>query len=94
MSKSGTERSVVDRAPDLEQQIGAVSRPSHLLRLVHTAVDQEIRCAFGDRRPDLLTGLEPFRLFNKQRSLASECLSENIMSGRAQVLDGFLASQC
>jgi hypothetical protein len=94
MTEPSAEHAIVDCAADLEQQIGAISRPSHLLRLVHTAVDQEIRCAFGDRRPDLLTGLEPFRLFNKQRSLASECLSENIMSGRAQVLDGFLASQC
>jgi hypothetical protein len=36
MAKPGTERSVVDRAPNLEQQIGAFSRPSHLL-LVWTA---------------------------------------------------------
>jgi hypothetical protein len=27
----GSERAVVDRATDLEQQIGAISRPSHLL---------------------------------------------------------------
>jgi hypothetical protein len=77
MTEPSAEHAIVDCAADLEQQIGAISRPSHLLRLVHTAVDQEIRCAFGDRRPDLLTGLESFRLFNKQRSLASECLSEN-----------------
>jgi DDE domain len=46
--ESGAECAVVDRATNLEQQIGSISRPSHLLRLVHASTDQEIRCAFGD----------------------------------------------
>src|SRR3954470_17065536 len=62
MPKPNTERAVVDRAPNLEQQIGTSSRPSHLLGLVHAPVDQEIRAWFemrhfwvtrasGSRRP-------------------------------------------
>ena len=35
MPKPSTERSVVDSATNLEQQIGAFSRPSHLPGLVH-----------------------------------------------------------
>jgi hypothetical protein len=57
--QSRPKRTVVDCTTDLEQQIGAISRPSHLLALVHAPVDQEIRCAFGDRRPDPLTGSDP-----------------------------------
>jgi hypothetical protein len=52
--QSRPKRTVVDCATDLEQQIGAISRPSQLLALIHAPVDQEIRCAFGDRRPDPL----------------------------------------
>ena len=56
MPKPGTERAVVDCALDLEQQFGAIARPSHLLRLVHASVHQEIRRAFGDRRSDPFSG--------------------------------------
>jgi hypothetical protein len=42
---SDTERAVIDRATNLEQQIGAISRPPHLLGFVHPPVDQEICCA-------------------------------------------------
>jgi hypothetical protein len=52
MPKPGTERAVVDCATDLEQQINATPRPSHLLGLVHTPVDQEVRYALGDRGSD------------------------------------------
>ena len=48
MPKPGTERTVVDRATNLQQRISAISRPSHLLGLVHAPVDQEVRCALGD----------------------------------------------
>ena len=42
MPKSGAERAIVDGAADLEQQISATSRPSHLLGLAHAPVDQEV----------------------------------------------------
>ena len=38
--KPGTDRAVVDCATDLEQQIGAPSRPSHLLGFVRTPVKE------------------------------------------------------
>jgi hypothetical protein len=56
VSKPGAKRAVVACAADLEHQIGAISRPPHLLRLVHASVDQEVRCAPGDRRSDSQTG--------------------------------------
>jgi hypothetical protein len=56
MPKPGTKRAVVDCAADLQKQIGAVARPSHLLRLVHASVHQEVRRAFGDRRSDSFSG--------------------------------------
>src|SRR5271168_466180 len=39
---------VVHRAADLKKQIGASPRPSHLLRFIHSPVDQEIRGTFGN----------------------------------------------
>src|SRR4051812_39441213 len=50
----------------------ARSRPSHLLRLVHTTVDQEIRCAFDNRRPDPLSGPESFGIVDQPCGLTSE----------------------
>src|ERR1700749_4905538 len=72
MPKPGTERSVVDGAADLEQQISAPSRPSHLLGFVHAPVDQEIRCALGDRRSDGQTGTVTFGIVDQPRGLALE----------------------
>jgi hypothetical protein len=47
-----TERSakhaVVDRAADLKKQIGASPRPAHLLRFIHSPVDQEVRSPFSN----------------------------------------------
>src|SRR5208337_2197713 len=70
MPKPGTERAVVDCATNLEQQIGAISRPSHLLGLVHAPVDQEVRCALGDRRSDAQTGTVPFGVVDQPCGLA------------------------
>src|SRR5271166_1967417 len=72
MPKPGTERAVVDCATNLEQQIGAISRPSHLLGLVHAPVDQEVRCALGDRRSDAQTGPEAFCIVHQPCGLALE----------------------
>ncbi len=37
---------------NLEQEIGAPPGPSHLLRLVHSPIDQKVRRTFGDPRSD------------------------------------------
>jgi hypothetical protein len=71
-SKPGTECAVVDCATDLEQQIGAPSRPSHLLRFFHAPVDQEVRCALSDRRSDAQAGTESFGIVYQPCRLASE----------------------
>ena len=47
-TEPGAEHAVVDRAADLKKQIGASPRPSHLLRFIHSPVDQEIRGTFGN----------------------------------------------
>src|SRR5271167_738915 len=47
-TEPGAEHAVVDRATDLKKQIGASPRPSHLLRFIHSPVDQEIRGTFGN----------------------------------------------
>ena len=46
-----TECAVVDRTVNLEQKIRTSSRPSHLLRVVHSPVDEEVRSPFGNRVP-------------------------------------------
>ncbi len=79
MPKPGNERAVADRATNLGQQIGALSRPSHLLGFVHPPVDQEVRCAFGNRRSDPLTSPESFAIVDQPRTLASEYPSDNIV---------------
>ena len=50
--KPGAKCAVVDCVTDLEQQMDAPSRLSHLLRFFHARVDQEVRSIFGDRRSD------------------------------------------
>lgn len=51
-----TECAVVGRTANLEQKIGASSRPSHLLRLVHASIDEEVRGPFGHRGSDTQAG--------------------------------------
>jgi hypothetical protein len=72
MPKLGAERAILDCAADLEQHIGAIARPSHLLRLVHASVHQKVRRTFGDRRSDPFTGTVPFGTVGQPCGLASE----------------------
>ena len=51
---AGSERAVEDGP--LEQEVGAVPRPAHLLGVVHAAVDQEVGGAFGQRGADAEPG--------------------------------------
>src|SRR6185312_4319647 len=50
------EHAVVDRTANLEQKIGAFSRPSHLLRFVHSSIDKEVCGRFGHRSSDTQAG--------------------------------------
>src|SRR4051794_38199531 len=78
MPNPGAERAIIDCATNLEQQIGAFSRPSHLLGLVHAPVDQEVRCAFSDRRSDAQTGPVPFGVVDQPCGLASEVFIDRV----------------
>ena len=49
LSVAGTKRAIVDRAANLEQEIGPSSRPAHLLGFIHSPVHQEIGRPLGDR---------------------------------------------
>ena len=42
LSVAGTKRAIVNRAANLEQEIGPLSPLAHLLRFIHSAVHQEI----------------------------------------------------
>jgi hypothetical protein len=48
LPEAGTEATVADGAADLQQEISTPPAPTHLLRLVHPAVHQEIRRPLGD----------------------------------------------
>jgi hypothetical protein len=50
--EAGMEIAVGGGAADLEQELGAATGPSHLLRLVHARIDQEVGGAFRDRGAD------------------------------------------
>jgi hypothetical protein len=49
LCKTGAESVIIDGATNLKQQIGAASRPAHLLGFIHLAVHQEIGRSFGER---------------------------------------------
>src|SRR5271166_5847358 len=72
VAESRAERAVVDRTPNLQQQVGASSRPSHLLRLVHPPVDQEVGGAFSHRRSDAQACTVSFGIIDEPSALATE----------------------
>jgi hypothetical protein len=72
LSTVRTERTVIDRAPNLKQQVGAAPRPSHLLTFVHPAVHQEIGCPFGDRGTNSQPGTVAFGVIHQPRTLAGQ----------------------
>ena len=67
-----TERAVVDRTANLEQKIGASSRPSHLLRFVHSSIDKEVRSPFGHRSSDTQAGAISLGVIDEPVALAAE----------------------
>jgi hypothetical protein len=48
------------------------SRPSHLLGLVHTTIDREVRCALRNRSPDAQTGTISFGVIDESAALVAE----------------------
>src|SRR4051795_8038120 len=70
LPEAGAERAVVDGAADLEQPVGAMPWPAHLLRLVHPAVHQEVGRALGQRRADPQPGRVPLAVVDQPVALA------------------------
>src|ERR1700761_5570280 len=72
LTEAGTKRPVVNCAADLQHQVGASPRPTHLLRLVHPTIDQEIRRAFRHCCPDAHAGAVSSGVVDKPGALAAE----------------------
>ena len=56
VAQSRAERSIVDRAANLKQEIGTSSGPAHVLRLVHSPIDEKVCGSFCNRSSDTQTG--------------------------------------
>ena len=72
LTQAGTKRPVINCAADLQHQVGASPRPAHLLRLVHPAIDQEIRRAFRHCSPDTHAGAVSSGVVDQPGALAAE----------------------
>lgn len=72
LTESWAKGAIVDRTPNLEQQVGASSRPSHLLRLVHPPIDQEVGRPFDHRSSDRQACTVLFGVIDEPRALATE----------------------
>ena len=72
LAEAGTELAVEAGATDVEQEIGAAAGPSHLLRFVHAAVDQEVGGAFGEQCADPQTGTMAFGIVDQPSALAGQ----------------------
>ena len=81
LSVAGTKRAIVDRAANLEQEIGSLSRLAHLLRFIHSAVYQEIGRPFGDRSPNPQPGTVAFGVLDHPVALASEIAIQPVQGG-------------
>jgi hypothetical protein len=68
--EAGTELAVEDGAADLGQEIGAAAGPLHLLRFVHTPVDQEVGGCFGQCGADAETGTMTLGVVDQPGALA------------------------
>ena len=81
LSEAGAERAVVDGAADLTQQVGAASRPAHLLRFVHPAVHQDVGRTLGQRRADPQSSPVPLGVVDQPVGLAGETVIQRPQCG-------------
>src|ERR1700753_2353078 len=80
-SVAGTERAIVDGTTDLQQEVGPASRPAHLLRFVHPAVDQEIGRPFGDRGANPQAGTVALSVVDRPVALAGQIAVARVQGG-------------
>ncbi len=66
------EHSVVHCTADLEQEIGTLSWPVHLLGLVHAPIDEKVCRPLGDGSSDAQAGTVPLCVIGKPAALASQ----------------------
>jgi hypothetical protein len=66
---------------NLEQQIGATSRPSHLLGLIHPPVHQEIGGPFGDRGADPQASTVPLGVIDQPVALPDQIAVQRLQGG-------------
>src|SRR5271165_6044240 len=81
LSVAGTKRAIVDRAANLEQEIGPSSRPAHLLGFIHSAVHQKIGCPLGDRGPNPQPGTTALGIIDHPVALAGEIAIQRVQGG-------------
>jgi hypothetical protein len=81
LSGARAENTIIDRATNLEQQVGAASRPSHLLTFVHPAIDQEIGRSFGDRGSNSQSGTVPLGVIDQPVALAGQITIKRVQGG-------------
>jgi hypothetical protein len=72
LSEVRTEGAIIDSATNLKEQVGAASRPPHLLTFVHPAVHQEVGRPFGDRGPYSQPGSVPLGVIDQPVALANQ----------------------
>src|ERR1700693_831144 len=72
VAQSRAERSVVDRAANLKQEISTSSGPAHLLRFVHSPIDEKVCSSFCNRSSYTQTGTVSLGVVGEPNTLASE----------------------
>jgi hypothetical protein len=72
LSAIRTEGAIIDGATNLKQQIGAASRPAHLLGFIHSAVHQEVGRPVGERSADAQARAMAFGVIHEPGALAGQ----------------------
>jgi hypothetical protein len=78
LSKGRTASAIIDSATNLKQQVGATSRPPHLLTFVPTAVHQEIDRPLGNRGANSQSGTVPLGVSDQPVALAGKITIQRV----------------
>ena len=81
LPETGAERTIVNGAADLEQPVGAASRPPHLLLLVHPTVHQEVGRALGQCRANPQPGSVPLGVVDQPIALTNQIVVQRPQCG-------------
>ncbi len=89
VAQSRAERSIVDRAANLKQEIGASSGPAHLLRLAHSPIDEKVCGSFCNRSSDTQTGTVSLGVVDEPTTLTSE-ITVDVKQCMPQLVDAVM----